>query len=83
MRTQGSYLRSQLLRLKSRRGPGKAIVAVAASTITAADHILRDGVPCHDLGPHPFDRLHKATAITRLVRRLQDLGREVELKHVA
>jgi transposase len=83
VRTKDSYLRSQLLQLKSRRGPKKAIVAVAASMITAADYILRDRVPYHDLGPRHFDRLHKASASTRLVRRLQDLGCEVQLKHVA
>jgi transposase len=78
-----SVLSDILLRLKSRRGPKKAIVAVAASMITAADYILRDRVPYHDLGPRHFDRLHKASASTRLVRRLQDLGCEVQLKHVA
>jgi len=39
-----SYLRAQFLRLKSRRGPKKAIMAVAASILTAAYYMLRDGV---------------------------------------
>jgi hypothetical protein len=51
--------------------------------ITAAYHMLRDGVAYKDLGPDHFDRLDKPKAITRLVRRLKDLGCEVELKHVA
>jgi transposase len=83
VRTKDTYLRTQFLRLKSRRGPKKAIIAVAASMITAAYHMLRDGVPYKDLGPDHFDRLNKSKAITRLVRRLQDLGCEVELTHVA
>ena len=33
----------QYLRLRSRRGPKKAIVAVAASIFTAAYHMLKDG----------------------------------------
>lgn len=81
--TKSSYLRSQFLRIRSRRGPKKAILAVAASMITAAYHMLRDGVAYKDLGPDHFDRLDKPKAITRLVRRLKDLGCEVELKHVA
>ena len=35
-RKNGSYLQAQFRRLKGRRGPKKAIVAVAASTLTAA-----------------------------------------------
>jgi transposase len=43
VRGRASYLRAQFLRLKQRRGPMKAIVAVAASMITAAYYLLRDG----------------------------------------
>ena len=43
MRTKNSYLRAQFLRLKARRGAKKAILAVAASMLTAAYHMLRDG----------------------------------------
>ena len=35
-RKKDSYLHAQFVRLKSRRGPKKAIVAVAASMLTAA-----------------------------------------------
>ena len=48
---EGSYTRSQYLRLKVRRGPKKAVVAVAASILTAAYFILLRGVPYADLGP--------------------------------
>ena len=82
-RKKDSYLRSQFLRLKARRGPKKAILAVAASMLTAAYHMLRDGVEYQDLGPGHFERRDTAKAINRLVRRLQDLGCEVELKHAA
>src|SRR5438105_14020492 len=41
-RSKSGYLRSQFLRLKSRRGPQKAIMAVAASMLTAAYYMLRD-----------------------------------------
>jgi len=48
---KNSYHRAQFQRLKARRGPKKAIVAVAASMLTAAYHMLRDGTAFHDLGP--------------------------------
>lgn len=83
VRHKESYLHTQFLRLKARRGAKKALIAVAASMLTAAYHMLRDGVEYHDLGPHHFDRRDKHKVIARLVRRLTDLGCEVELKQVA
>jgi transposase len=83
VRVKSSYLRSQFLRLKSRRGPKKAILAVAASMITATYYMLRDTVEYHDLGPHHFDKRDKSKAVARLVRRLEELGCEVELKRAA
>jgi transposase len=79
-RCKSGYLRAQFLRLKSRRGPKKAIMAVAASMLTAAYYMLRDDVDYHDLGTGYFDRADKAKAADRLVRRLKDLGFQVELK---
>lgn len=51
--------------------------------LTAAYYMLRDGVEYRDLGPDHFERRDKSKAINRLVRRLYDLGCEVELKHAA
>lgn len=79
-RKKDSYLRGQFLRIKSRRGAKKAILAVAASMLTAAYYMLRDGVEYRDLGPLHFDRRDKAKTIRRLVRRLSDLGCDVEVK---
>jgi len=83
VRTKDSYLRAQFLRLKSRRGPKKAIVAVAASMLTAAYHMLRDDLPYHDLGADHFDRRDKAKLARRLIRRLHDLGLQVEVQPAA
>ena len=58
-RKKDSYLRAQFLRLKSRRGPKKAILAVASSMLTAAYVMLRDGVEYHDLGPYHFEQQDK------------------------
>jgi hypothetical protein len=43
-RTKDSYFYAQFARLKSRRGPKKAIMGVAASMLTAIYCMLRDGV---------------------------------------
>jgi len=80
VRTKGSYLRAQFLRLKARRGPKKAIIAVAASMLTAAFFMLRDGVEYNDLGANYFEQRDRTKTIGRLVRRLRDLGCEIELK---
>lgn len=80
VRKQDSYLRAQFLRIKARRGAKKAILAVAASMLTAAYHMLRNGVAYHDLGSRHFDRHDKTKTIRRLVRRLTDLGCQVEVR---
>lgn len=79
-RTKDSYCRAQFLRIKSRRGPTKAILAVAASMLTAAYHMLRDGVDYRDLGGAHFDRRDKAQLAKRLIARLHDLGLAVEVR---
>lgn len=79
-RAKTGYLRAQFLRIKSRRGPKKAILAVAASMLTAAYHMLCKGVDYVDLGTDYFDRIDKPKSAARLVRRLQGLGYEVQLK---
>lgn len=74
------YLRAQFLRIKSRRGAKKAILAVASSMLTAAYFMLRDGVEYHDLGAHHFEQRDKQQLATRLIQRLRDLGVAVEVK---
>lgn len=83
VRTKNSYLRAQFLRIKSRRGPMKAIVAVAASMLTAAYHILRDGVPYKELTGSYFDARDRTKLTKRLIRRLSDLGVQVEIRNAA
>jgi transposase len=82
-RTRNTYLRAQFLRLKSRRGPKKAILAVAASILTAAYHILKDQVPYHELGADYFERRDHTQIARRLIRRLEQLGLSVEVKPAA
>jgi transposase len=79
-RKKHSYFQAQFLRLKSRRGPKKAIVAVAASMLTAMYYMLRDGTEFHDLGDQHFAHRDKTRVANRLIQRLRDLGVDVEIK---
>lgn len=78
-RSKSGYLPAQFFRIKSRRGPKKAIMAVAASMLTAAFFILRDDVNYRDLGSDYFLRTDRAKAASRLLKRLNDLGFLVQI----
>ncbi len=78
-RARGTYLRALFGRLKARRGPRKAIVAVAASILTAVYWMLRRGVAYVDLGPDHFERTERTRLAARLARKLDELGFEVTL----
>ncbi len=82
-RKKGSYFQAQFHRLRARRGARKAICAVAASILTAAYHMLRDGTLYQDLGPDHFDRRNKEAQARRLVKRLGGLGYQVEIRPLA
>jgi transposase len=79
-RKKDCYLRAQFLRIKSRRGAKKAILAVASSMLTAAYFMLRDGVEYHDLGARHFEQRDKEQLAKRLLQRLRDLGVAVEVR---
>ena len=79
-RKKDSYLQSQFRRLKGRRGPKKAIIAVGASMLTAVYFMLRDEKDYHDLGGRYLADRDKECVKQRLLRRLYDLGVVVEVK---
>jgi transposase len=82
-RSKNTYARAQFHRLKSRRGAKKAIVAVAASMLTAIYYMLRDDAPYRDLGGGYFDHRDSAKLAKRLCRRLQNLGFAVTMQPAA
>jgi transposase len=82
-RKKDSYYRAQFFRLQSRRGPQKAICAVAASILTTIYHILKDGTEHHDLGPNHFDHRPPELKAKRLVAQLTKLGFTVQLHPTA
>jgi transposase len=73
-RKKASYLQAQFQRLRHRRGPKKAICAVAASILTAAYHMLRDGTFYQDLGPTHFRRDAPGAQAARLAKQIAKLG---------
>ena len=82
-RTKESYLQVPYLRVRSRRGPKKAIGAVAASTLTAAYHMLKIGTLYQDLGASHVNNRDKGKQALRLVNRLQSLGFTVQITSMA
>lgn len=79
VRKKDSYYRAQFFRLRAKRGPQKAICAVAASILTAIYHILKDGSPHRDLGAGYFDRRPVDLKAKRLVASLAKLGFNVQI----
>jgi transposase len=73
-RVKDSYLRAQFMRIKTRRGPMKAVLAVAASILSIAHVLLTRGVEYRDLGADYFDKRDRDKLVKRLTRKLDGLG---------
>jgi transposase len=83
VRVKDSYLQAQFHRLRARRGPKKAIMAVASSMLTSAYHMLKKGVPYEELGGAHLSRRDSDKVVRRMTKRIQDLGYEVEVRKAA
>lgn len=79
-RVKDSYSAAQYRRLAKRRGAKRAAGAVGHSILVASYYILRDDVDYRDLGGHYFDDRDKEQIVRHNVRRLEQLGYEVELR---
>src|SRR5215218_3771544 len=73
-RKKDGYLRAQFQRLRQRRGPKKAVCAVAASMLTAIWHMLRDGTVYQDLGADHFHKRSPEQQAHHLARQIAKLG---------
>lgn len=82
-RKKDSYYGAQFKRLRAKRGPKKAICAVAASMLTAIYHMLKDGTHHQDLGADHFDRRSNEAKARHHVAQLARLGFRVELQPAA
>lgn len=75
VRTKNSYYNALYRRVARRRGPNKAIVAVAHSMLNTIWHLLSTGALYQDPGADFFHRLDDpAREAKRLTRRLETLG---------
>lgn len=82
-RRKDSHLRVLFLRLKGKRGPKKAIVAVAAEMLRSAWYMLTRDEEYMEIGDGVQDEAQKERAAKRLVGRLKKLGYNVELPTAA
>ena len=74
-RTKDTYLAAQYRQIARRRGPNKATVAVAHSTLTILWHLMATGNPYQDLGVDYYQRRQDPQRqAQRLLRQLADLG---------
>ncbi len=77
--TKDSYLGAQYHRLAGRRGKKRALVAVAHTLLVIIYHIIKYRVDYQDLGPDYFLRLEPERQKRYLVKRLEQLGYDVQL----
>jgi transposase len=83
VRVKASYPQALFHRLKARRGAKKAIVAVAASMLSAIHVMLTRRVAYKDLGADHFERVNKERLAARLTRKLRQIGYDVALTPTA
>ena len=79
VRTKGSYYRDKYNRLRARRGPVRAIMAIAHKLLIAAFHMLATGEAFRELGKSYLDQTARKRSTTKLVQRLSNLGYNVML----
>ena len=80
---QGTYLAEKFRRLAARRGKMKAAVAIAHKILVSIWHMFTDGTFYQDPGAGFLDRLDRTRNTKHLVRRLTNMGFDVELRERA
>lgn len=78
-RKKGSYFQAQYRRLAGRRGKKRALIAVAHSLLVVIYHVLTDKTAYKELGADYFDKLNSKRLVPYLVKRLKNIGYEVNL----
>lgn len=74
---KGSYYKEKFHRLKSRRGPKKAIVAIAHRLLKAVYHVVKYGEAFRDLGEEYLQRHNEKKALNRLKKQAAQLGMQL------
>jgi len=81
-RTKNSYFATLYHRLAGRRGKKRAWVAVGHSLLVTGYTLITRQVDYQDLGANYFDELNKDAVKRRTIKRLEQLGFQVELKPI-
>lgn len=79
-RAKGTYLQSKFFRLKARRGHKRAAMAIAHKILSSAFCMLAGHCDYVELGASYLDQLGSKRLTSSLVRRLERMGYEVQLK---
>ncbi len=79
-RTKNTYFATLYHRLAGRRGKKRALVAVGHSLLVTGYILITRQVDYQDLGANYFDELNKEAVKRRTVKRLEQLGFQVQLK---
>ena len=83
-RTKNTYLAAQYARIRTRRGPRRAAVAVGHSILVICWHLLSTDETYTLLGADYFDRrAHSQSRQRRLVAELEAMGNRVTLEPAA
>jgi transposase len=82
-RRGGTYLAEKYRRLVARRGKMRAAVAIAHKILVSIWHMLSNGTFYQDPGTGFLDKLDRERTSKHLVRRLVNMGFEVQLKEKA
>jgi transposase len=78
-RQRGSYYKDKYHRLKTRRGAGRAAVAIGHKILIAVYNMLSSSTPFRELGESFLDQKARKRTVSNLVRRLTNLGYGVTL----
>ena len=79
-RTKDCMLAASFRRIAQRRGLKKAALATAHRILKIAYSILRNGTEYVERGGDCFDQLHPERTVRKLVRRLERIGVQIEIK---
>jgi len=79
IRRRDTYFYAQFRRLAARRGIKRALVAVAHSLLTTIYYVLTKRQPYRELGSNYFDERDRTVITRRLLKRLENLGVQVQL----
>jgi transposase len=84
VRVKDSYYGAMFRRIRARRGPNVAIVAVARKLLEAVWHMLMNGTDHHDIGADYQERRRDPEIEARkLIAKLEALGKKVSIEPAA